>query len=109
MRCIKRTVSSTQVVAPKRAALAEANRKLGEATKKLSAIREQVQELRDRVASLEASLMQATEEKNTAVAQAERTAAKARLAERLISGLAGEFQRWTATIKRMAQAEGASS
>ena len=94
------------MVAPKRAALAEANRKLSEATRKLSTIREQVQELRDRVASLEASLMQATEDKNAAVAQAEKTAAKARLAERLISGLAGEFQRWTATIGQLAQAEG---
>lgn len=48
---------SVQVVAPKRAALAEANRKLSEASKKLSTIRARVQELRDRVALLEESLM----------------------------------------------------
>jgi len=41
------------------------------------------------------------------MAQAERTAGKARLADRLINGLAGEFQRWTATIKQFTLAEGA--
>lgn len=46
-----------QVVAPKRAALAEANKKLGDASKKLSTIRAKVQELRERVESLEGSLM----------------------------------------------------
>lgn len=40
------------------------------------------------------------------MAQAERTAAKAKLAERLINGLSGEFQRWTATIKQISAAEG---
>ena len=50
---------------------------------------------------------QATEDKNAAMAQAERTANKARLADRLINGLAGEFQRWTQTIKQMTIAEGA--
>lgn len=46
-----------QVVAPKRAALAEANRKLSDANKKLESIRARVKELNDRVASLEDSLM----------------------------------------------------
>ena len=50
---------------------------------------------------------QATEDKNAAIAQAERTANKAKLADRLINGLAGEFQRWTQTIKQMTIAEGA--
>ena len=50
---------------------------------------------------------QATEDKNAAMAQAERTANKAKLADRLINGLAGEFQRWTQTIKQMTIAEGA--
>jgi hypothetical protein len=31
---------------------------------------------------------------------------KAKLAERLITGLAGEYQRWTATIKKLTVAEG---
>ena len=51
--------------------------------------------------------MQATEDKNTAMAQAEKTAGKAALAERLISNLAGENQRWNASIHEFAAAEGA--
>jgi hypothetical protein len=58
-----------QVVAPKRAALAEANRKLEGANKKLAGIRAKVKELQDRVATLEAGLMKATEDKNNAIAQ----------------------------------------
>jgi predicted nucleic acid-binding Zn-ribbon protein len=46
------------VVAPKRAALADANRRLEGANKKLSAIRARVKELRDKVEALEQSLMQ---------------------------------------------------
>ena len=56
---------------------------------------------------MRASAAQATEDKNAAMAQAERTANKAKLADRLINGLAGEFQRWTQTIKQMTIAEGA--
>ena len=47
------------MVAPKRAALAEANKRLDGANKKLSGIRAKVKELKDRVASLEDSLMKA--------------------------------------------------
>lgn len=46
-----------QVVAPKRAALADANKRLDGANKKLTGIRAKVKELKDRVASLEDSLM----------------------------------------------------
>ena len=53
-----------------------------------------------------AAAWQATEEKNAAVAQADKTLGKARLAERLISGLAGEFQRWSKNIEDFAAAEG---
>ena len=45
------------MVAPKRAALAEANKRLEGANKKLTGIRGKVKELKDRVASLEESLM----------------------------------------------------
>lgn len=38
--------------------------------------------------------------------QAERTANKAALAQRLISGLAGEYARWTESINQMAATEG---
>lgn len=52
---------------------------------------------------------QATQDKNAAVAQAEKTANKASLAERLISGLAGEFQRWTQNIADFDAEEGENS
>jgi dynein heavy chain len=90
-----------QVVAPKRAALAEANKKLETANKKLSGIRARVKELQDRVATLEEGLMKATEDKNAAIAQAEKTSRKAGLADRLVNGLSGENKRWTETIEKM--------
>eukprot|EP00201_Polytomella_parva_P017476 CAMPEP_0175071536 /NCGR_PEP_ID=MMETSP0052_2-20121109/19298_1 /TAXON_ID=51329 ORGANISM="Polytomella parva, Strain SAG 63-3" /NCGR_SAMPLE_ID=MMETSP0052_2 /ASSEMBLY_ACC=CAM_ASM_000194 /LENGTH=4543 /DNA_ID=CAMNT_0016338719 /DNA_START=12 /DNA_END=13643 /DNA_ORIENTATION=- len=95
-----------QVVAPKRAALAEANKKLEGANKKLAGIRAKVKELQDRVAALEVGLMKATEDKNAAMAQAERTGRKAQLAERLINGLSGENTRWNIEIKRLEEVEG---
>jgi uncharacterized protein YlxW (UPF0749 family) len=58
-----------QVVAPKRAMLAEANAKLASAEKKLSGIRAKVADLKAKVEALEANLMKATEDKNAAVAQ----------------------------------------
>ena len=94
-----------QVVAPKRAALAEANRKLGEANRKLAGIRARIAELRARVAALEASLVAATAEKVAAEAQAERTATKAALADRVIGGLGSEFQRWNAAIQTIKRKE----
>ncbi|DBB00312.1 TPA: Dynein beta chain, flagellar outer arm [Trebouxia sp. C0004] len=95
-----------QVVAPKRAALAEANKRLDGANKKLTGIRAKVKELKDRVASLEDSLMKATEDKNNAIAQAEKTSTKAKLADRLINGLSGENKRWNETIAKFGVAEG---
>lgn len=53
--------------------------------------------------------LQATEDKNAAVAQADKTAAKAALAERLIGNLAGEKQRWSASIESFKAAEGVIS
>lgn len=94
-------------MAPKRAALGEANKKLEGANKKLSTIRAKVKELRDRVAALEDNLMRATEDKNNAIMQAEKTATKAKLADRLINGLSGENKRWNETIHKLAIAEGA--
>lgn len=58
-----------EVVAPKRIALAEANKRLDSATKKLFGIRARVKDLQDRVLVLEAGLQQATEDKNVAIAQ----------------------------------------
>ena len=51
--------------------------------------------------------MQATEDKNNAIAQAEKTANKAKLADRLINGLSGEYKRWNETITKFGIQEGA--
>lgn len=77
-----------QVVAPKRAALAEANRKLEAATKKLSGIRAKVKELQDKVAALEESFVKATEDKNAAIAQVCTLTAAAHIALGPFAGLA---------------------
>jgi len=95
-----------QVVAPKRAALGEANKKLDGANKKLTGIRAKVKELNDRVALLEEGLYKATEDKNSAIAQAEKTGRKASLADRLINGLSGENKRWNETIRMLEAKEG---
>lgn len=50
--------------------------------------------------------LQATEDKNNAIAQAEKTATKAKLADRLINGLSGENKRWNETIAKFGVAEG---
>lgn len=54
------------------------------------------------------SRLQATEDKNNAIAQAEKTATKAKLADRLINGLSGENKRWNETIAKFGVAEGAN-
>ena len=89
-----------QVVAPKRASLADANKKLENANSKLVGIRAKVKELQDRVDVLESGLMKATDEKNAAVGAAEKTERKARLADKLVNGLSGENVRWRASIAR---------
>ena len=94
-----------QVVAPKRAMLAEANAKLDAANTKLSGIRAKVTALQERVANLEADLMAATEDKNNAIAAAEKTQAKANLADRLVNGLSGENKRWGEAIEAFGVAE----
>ena len=53
------------------------------------------------------SALQATEDKNNAIAQAEKTANKAKLADRLINGLSGEYKRWNETITKFGIQEGA--
>eukprot|EP00232_Nephroselmis_pyriformis_P019075 CAMPEP_0182900652 /NCGR_PEP_ID=MMETSP0034_2-20130328/28990_1 /TAXON_ID=156128 /ORGANISM="Nephroselmis pyriformis, Strain CCMP717" /LENGTH=4527 /DNA_ID=CAMNT_0025034901 /DNA_START=131 /DNA_END=13711 /DNA_ORIENTATION=+ len=94
-----------QVVAPKRQMLGEANARLNNANNKLSGIRAKVKSLQERVVALEANLYKATEDKNNAIAQAEKTMTKANLADRLISGLAGENKRWGETIEKFSVQE----
>lgn len=92
-------------VAPKRAALAEANSRLDDSNRRLAGARSHVAGLLFKVAALQDELAAATAAKNAAIAQAEKTASKAALAEKLISGLAGEYVRWQASIEALAKQE----
>ena len=65
-----------------------------------------VKALQEKVAALEEQFEEATEEKNKAIAQAEKTQRKADLADRLINGLASERQRWGETVQRFIAQEG---
>eukprot|EP00899_Mesostigma_viride_P009330 jgi/Mesvir1/18399/Mv14277-RA.1 len=88
-----------QVVAPKREKLLEANKKLENANSRLSGVRARVAELEARVRQLEEGLMRATEDKNAAIATAEKTKTKVDLADRLVNGLSGENKRWNESIE----------
>jgi dynein heavy chain len=88
-----------QMVAPKRAMLAEANAKLDGANGKLSGIRARLAELDAQLQVLTDQFETATAEKNGAIAQAEKTQAKADLATRLVNGLSSEGVRWAQTIQ----------
>jgi dynein heavy chain, axonemal len=93
------------IVAPKRAALAEANSRLDDSNRRLAGARSYVAGLLSKVAALQDELDAATAAKNAAIAQAEKTASKAALAEKLVSGLAGEYVRWQASIEALAKQE----
>ena len=88
-----------QMVAPKRAALAAANAKLDAANESLKGIRAMLAELDAKLAQLTEMFESATEEKNQAIAQADKTQAKANLALRLVNGLSSEGVRWAASIE----------
>ena len=90
-------------VAPKRALLAEAEQKLNEANKKLAAVNENVAQLNARKQALQDQLMEATEEKNTLIANAEATAKRLNLAERLVNGLADEGVRWAQNVETLTE------
>merc|ERR1711871_32633 len=94
-----------QMVAPKRAMLAEANAKLDAANNKLAGIRGRLAELDAKLQVLTDQFEAATAEKNAAIAQAEKTQAKADLAKRLVNGLASEGVRWAANIDAFAAEE----
>eukprot|EP01051_Picozoa_sp_SAG22_P001096 SAG22_NODE_38_length_26325_cov_107.302067_34_plen_131_part_00 len=67
-----------QVVAPKRAMLAEANLKLDAANGQLNVVRDKLAELDAKLQVLTDQFEEATAEKNAAIAQAEKTQAKVR-------------------------------
>ena len=94
-----------EVVEPKRQLLAEANAKLDAANTKLTEVRAHVAGLEAKLAELNAQFEQATQEKNDAIAAAEKTQRKADMATRLVNGLADENVRWTESVKSFDQQE----
>jgi dynein heavy chain len=90
-----------QVVEPIQIAQRNAQAELDAVNEKLAGVRKIVADLQAKVDGLENNLMVATEAKNDAIAKAEKTQAKADLADRLINGLAGENKRWNDDIARM--------
>ena len=88
-------------VEPKRQELAEANAMLDEANTKLAAVQARVAELNAMVADLEQQFAAATKEKEDAIAESERCERKLNLANRLISALASEGERWAITVDKL--------
>ena len=90
-------------VAPKKAALKEAEATLKEAKAALAIKQADLKEVLDKVATLEAQLHEAEEKKQALKDQVEDCEAKLKRADSLIKGLGGEKMRWTAASERLAK------
>ena len=88
-------------VAPKKAELAEANEKLQTANETLTEVMAKVAELNAMVADLEAQFDAANKDKNDAIAEQQRCDLKLSLANRLITALASEGERWASTVTQL--------
>ncbi|KAJ9515913.1 hypothetical protein QJQ45_016901, partial [Haematococcus lacustris] len=88
-------------VEPKRQELAAANAKLEEANVTLIAVQEKVAELNAKVQELEAQFKAATDDKEAAIRESERCQRKLELANRLITALASEGERWAMTVEQL--------
>ena len=90
-------------VAPKRALLQDAEKKLADANKKLASVNENVAQLVARKEAFQQQLVEATEEKNALIANAEATAKRLNLAERLVNGLKDEGVRWAQNVETLGE------
>jgi dynein heavy chain len=85
-------------VEPKKKAVAEANAMLAEATEKKNAVDALVADLKAKLAVLQANYDAAMNEKETAMREAQRCENKLSLANRLVSALGSEQDRWAQAI-----------
>mmetsp|Transcript_13327 Transcript_13327/g.19913 ORF Transcript_13327/g.19913 Transcript_13327/m.19913 type:complete len:1361 (+) Transcript_13327:1-4083(+) len=92
-------------VEPKRIALAEANAQLESANNRLKNVNEEVAQLQARLTDLTENLRIAEEEKQTALDAVERGQRKLDLAQRLMSALASENERWKESVILMEAAK----
>lgn len=86
-------------VEPKRKALAEANAQLLEANTKLEKVMKHVADLEEKLAKLTKELNEANASKNEAMNAVEKGGRKLNLAQRLISALSSENERWGDNVK----------
>ena len=91
-----------RLVAPKRAALKEAEETLRAAQATLAEKQAALKEVMDKVAELEVALKEAEGKKATLKSQVNDCEAKLRRADALIKGLGGEKTRWTEMSKTLA-------
>lgn len=88
-------------VEPKRLELAAANAKLEEANATLTEVQAKVAKLNAMVQDLENQFKAATDEKEAAIRESERCQRKLGLANRLITALASEGERWALTVEQL--------
>ena len=88
-------------VEPKRMELAAANAKLEEANATLTEVQAKVAKLNAMVQDLEDQFKAATDEKEAAIRESERCQRKLGLANRLITALASEGERWALTVEQL--------
>jgi len=91
-----------RLVAPKKAALKEAEATLKEAQDTLAVKQAALKEVTDKVAALEAALKDAENKKESLKNQVQDCEAKLKRADALIKGLGGEKTRWTEMSKQLA-------
>ncbi|XP_039284796.1 dynein beta chain, ciliary [Nilaparvata lugens] len=89
------------VVLPKRKALAQANKELAEARAKLAELKVKLEELEAELAILTKRFEDAVADKLQCQTEAEKTAETIDLANRLVTGLASENQRWKETVNNL--------
>jgi len=87
-----------QEVEPKRKALKESTEQLERATQKLEEVENIVQKLRSELEKLTADFELAVKEKNQALKEADRCSLRLNLAQRLVTALSSENERWENSI-----------
>lgn len=88
-----------QVIEPKRKLLKDSIEQLDEANRKLEEVEKVVKGLNDKLAVLTSEFNKAIDSKNSALAEADRCARRLNSAQRLVSALGSENERWGKSIK----------
>ncbi len=89
------------MVAPKKERLGEAEQSLKETMAILNAKRAELKEVEDRLATLQAQFKEKTEEKEKLEYQVDLCQKKLGRAQKLIGGLGGERERWSAAARTL--------